>query len=114
MEAPAAIKTAAAPTSLPTRGKLVVGVVGRQVHHHLQGGVEELCHPHQADGADDHSPFQGGEAQPERQCHHHHADQGMDPGVLLGADDVPPAGKGVTERVAARDDETADFVHRGL
>ena len=68
-----------------------------QIHHRLDGGVQQFKHQHGGHREHQHRQLNGGQPQPERQAEHHTADADVDAEVALTDEAVAKALGGIAE-----------------
>ena len=82
-----------------------------QVHHRLQGSVDELCRPYQGNGQQENSPIPAGYLKPKTDRDHKRGDDGVQPGISLRTDDMPPSLESMTKGMQAGIEEFRHFIH---
>ena len=82
-----------------------------EIHHRLQGSINELGRPDQRNRQEQHGPIPQRQVQPEGHQHHQRANYGMDPGIALGAENIPPTVEGMHKGASTRGEEIPDPIH---
>lgn len=70
-----------------------------QIDDCFQRGIDEFTEPDHADRQDEKRPFDQREFQPDSHRHTGHRGNGVQPGVALGSDDVPPSRESIAEGI---------------